>query len=158
MWPVTSVRCSGIWEGSLVGKRARWTEISMWELYSAVLQTLCRALGFSCSLLRLHCPPVTRRHWPQQRGLGSARVSWAHWPGPPPHAFCSSHPCSQLREADVIRCRQSTTKCGFPRSPRGGILQAGGEGTKAPFLRSDQLSCLCSSLGTRSRAVSVSPQ
>ena len=86
-------------------------------------------------------------------------ISWAHWPGPP-HAFSSSHHCSQLREAAVIRCRQSATKDVVSQGAHEeGILQVGGEGTKKLlFSAPDQLSCLCSSHCTRSRAVSASPQ
>lgn len=43
-------------------------------------------------------------------------ISWAHWPGPP-HAFSSSHPCSQLRDAAVSRCCNQLPRMWFPREP-----------------------------------------
>ena len=67
--------------------------------------------------------------------------SWAHWPGPP-HAFSSSRPCFQLRDAAVIRCRQSATQDVVSQGAQEeGILQAGGEGTEQQlFSAPDQLS------------------
>ena len=141
-----------------MGKRAHWTETRVWELCSAVLQTLCRTVDFSCPLFRLHCPPVTRRHWPQWRGLGSAGKLLGTLARPSP-CVLQLPPLLPAQRCCCNQVQSATQDVVSQGAQEEGILQAGGEGTEQQlFSAPDQLSCLCSSYCTRSRAVSVSPQ